>query len=62
MRKLKEERDQYSLHIVLYGDTNGRAPLSQLVNFEIQKPLKGSEYGILLPEEKEESECIIIYK
>ncbi|EIE84399.1 hypothetical protein RO3G_09109 [Rhizopus delemar RA 99-880] len=62
IRKLKDEHDQYSLHILLSDDINSRVPLSELVNFDIQKPIKGSGYGILLPEEKEEAESSVHYK
>ncbi|ORE20059.1 hypothetical protein BCV71DRAFT_167648, partial [Rhizopus microsporus] len=52
IRKLKKKHGQHSLRIVLSGDTNGQAPLSQLVSFEIKKPLKSSGCGVLLLEEK----------
>ncbi|KAI9270301.1 hypothetical protein EDC94DRAFT_598717, partial [Helicostylum pulchrum] len=43
---------------VLGGD-DSRLSLLPLVKIETQKPVKGEEYGILLPDEKNEDDCAV---
>lgn len=59
---MKEEYEQYELQRMLLNVNDFRAPLSSLVNLDIQKPTKGAGYGISLPEEKEEDEFYVCHK
>lgn len=55
---MKEEHESYEVKRMLGGD-DSRFSLLKLVNVEIQKPVKGEGYGILLPNEKNEDDCIV---
>lgn len=54
---MKEEHDSYEIQRVLEGSSSSRLLLVEMVGTEIQKPVKGEGYDILLPEEKDESDC-----
>lgn len=43
----------------MLGGDDSRLSLLPLVKIEIQKPVKGEEYGILLPDEKNEDDCAV---
>lgn len=58
---MKNEHRQYEVERVLSGSDN-RVPLNQLVNSDIKKPTEGCGFGILIPEEKEETEYSISFK
>lgn len=55
MVKKKEEHDNSVKLMVEDVQSN----LSEMVNTEIEKSLKGAGYGILLPEEKDKDELSI---
>lgn len=48
---MKKEHQVYMLLQHLNPDQNKRTNLATFVNTEIQKPVKGSEYGIILPKQ-----------
>lgn len=54
---MKEEHDSYEVQRMLKGSSSSHLSLVEMVSIEIQKPVKGEGYGILLPEEKDESDC-----
>lgn len=56
---MKEEHDSYETQRMLEGSSSSRLSLVEMVNIEIQKPVKGEGYGILLPEEKDENDCSV---
>ncbi|CAO3667671.1 unnamed protein product [Rhizopus stolonifer] len=57
LKAMKEEHDSYEIQRMLEGNSSSRFSLVEMVSTEIQKPVKGEGYGILLPEEKDESDC-----
>lgn len=57
LKDMKEEHDNYEIQRMLEGSSSSRLSLVEMVSTEIQKPVKGEGYGILLPEEKDESNC-----
>jgi hypothetical protein len=57
LKAMKEEHDNYEVQRMLGGCSSSRLSLVEMVNSEIQEPVKGEGYGILLPEEKDESDC-----
>ncbi|KAG1454166.1 hypothetical protein G6F46_007552 [Rhizopus delemar] len=57
LKAMKEEHDSYEIQRVLEGSSSSRLLLVEMVGTEIQKPVKGEGYDILLPEEKDESDC-----
>ncbi|KAI7905314.1 uncharacterized protein BX663DRAFT_541498 [Cokeromyces recurvatus] len=59
LKAMKEEHDSYEIQRMLKGSSSSRLSLVEMVNTEIQKPVKGEGYGILLPEKKDESGCNI---
>lgn len=58
LKAMKEEHESYEVGRMLNGDELRRS-LHEIVNIDIQKPVKGERYGILLPEEKNESDCSV---
>ncbi|CEG82149.1 hypothetical protein RMATCC62417_16265 [Rhizopus microsporus] len=61
IQAMKNEHNQYEVERVLSGGDN-RVPLNQLVNLDIKKPIEGSGFRILIPDEKEEAECSVSFK
>ncbi|RCH81236.1 hypothetical protein CU098_004429 [Rhizopus stolonifer] len=61
IKTMKEEHEEYSLQKVLLNTNENRTPLSTLLKVDIQKPVKGSGYNLLLPEENDEDESPIRY-
>ncbi|CAO3695165.1 unnamed protein product [Rhizopus microsporus] len=59
LKAMKEEHDSYETQRMLEGSSSSRLSLVEMVNIEIQKPVKGEGYGILLPEEKDENDCSV---
>lgn len=57
LKAIKEEHGSYEIQRMLGGSSSSRLLLVELVITEIQKSVKGEGYGILLPEEKDESSC-----
>ncbi|KAG1442993.1 hypothetical protein G6F56_010840 [Rhizopus delemar] len=57
LKTMREEHDSYEIQRMLEGSSSSRLSLVEMVSTEIQKPVKGEGYGILLPEEKDESDC-----
>ncbi|KAG0782582.1 hypothetical protein G6F21_011034 [Rhizopus arrhizus] len=57
LKAMKEEHNNYEVQRMLGGSSRSRLSLVEMVSTEIQKPVKGEGYGILLPEEKDESDC-----
>ncbi|KAI8351221.1 hypothetical protein EDC96DRAFT_448074 [Choanephora cucurbitarum] len=53
---MKQEHEQHELENLLAQNDSQRTSLSNLVDFDIQKPSKGAGYGILLPKEKNADE------
>ncbi|KAG1153345.1 hypothetical protein G6F36_014582 [Rhizopus arrhizus] len=59
LKSMKESHNQNELKMMM-----GEEALSNLLEYvdtEIQKPIKGAGYGILLPKEKEEQEVFVTY-
>ncbi|KAG1005310.1 hypothetical protein G6F57_008522 [Rhizopus arrhizus] len=56
LKAMKEEHNNYEVQRMLGGSSRSRLSLVEMVSTEIQKPVKGEGYGILLPEEKDESD------
>ncbi|RCI00133.1 hypothetical protein CU098_003859, partial [Rhizopus stolonifer] len=59
LKKMKESHEQNELKMMMGEETS--PSLLQFVDIDIQKPVKGAGYGILLPEEKEEQDIVIKY-
>ncbi|KAI8077303.1 uncharacterized protein B0P05DRAFT_638008 [Gilbertella persicaria] len=59
LKKMKESHEQNELKMMMGEETS--PSLFQFVDIDIQKPVKGAGYGILLPEEKEEQDIVIKY-
>lgn len=59
MRRMKEEHDRNQLRKMMGQDIDGN--LALMVDIDIQKPLKGAGYRILLPDEKDENETGVQY-
>lgn len=58
LKAMKEEHDSYEVQRMLGGSSSSsHLSLVEMVATEIQKPVKGEGYGILFPEEKDESGC-----
>jgi hypothetical protein len=58
---MKQEHDSYEMQRMIDTDLD-RASLKLLIDMDIKKPVKGADYGILLPTEKdgdEENICFI---
>lgn len=55
---MKQEHEQYEVQRML-GGTESRTSLVEMVNVDLQKPVKGDGYWILLPEEKDENNCSV---
>ena len=53
---MKEEHDDYKLQQMFQRSSSSRLSLVEIVGTDIQKPVKGEGYGILLPAEQDESE------
>jgi hypothetical protein len=60
VQKLKQEHEEYEVGRFLGGDTN-RVPLTTMVNNDLERPVAGSGFGVLLPEEKDGAEGVIAY-
>lgn len=58
---MKEEHEEYSLQKVLLSASESRTSLSTLLKLDIQKPVKGSGYNLLLPEENDEEQSSVRY-
>ncbi|KAI8973813.1 hypothetical protein BDF20DRAFT_805005, partial [Mycotypha africana] len=50
LKAMKEEHDSYQVGRMLRGDDSRRS-LVEMVNVDIQKPIKGEGYGVVLPDE-----------
>lgn len=59
VRRMKEEHGHNQLRKMMCQDIDGN--LALMVDIDIQKPLKGVGYGILLPDEKDEDETGVQY-
>ena len=55
---MKEEHEEYLLQKVLSNEAESRTPLSTLLKLDIQKPVKGPGYSLLLPEENDEEQSV----
>ncbi|KAG2204545.1 hypothetical protein INT47_012604 [Mucor saturninus] len=55
---MKQEHGQHEVQR-MPGGTESRTSLVEMVNLDIQKPVKGDRYVILLPEEKDERNCSV---
>lgn len=60
LKMMKKEHESYEV-LRMLGCDDSRSSLLDMVNIDIPKPLKGQGYGILLPNEKEDSESTVIY-
>ncbi|ORE03635.1 hypothetical protein BCV72DRAFT_28163 [Rhizopus microsporus var. microsporus] len=56
LKAMKEEHESYKVERML-NDDESRCSLLEMVNIDIQKPVKGEGYGILLPEGKKKKGC-----
>lgn len=59
LKNMKGSHDQNELKMMMGEEA--LPSLLEYVDAEIQKPIKGAGYGILLPEEKEEQEVVVTY-
>jgi hypothetical protein len=48
IHKMKEEHEEYETERRIGGEES-RSSLKVLINTQIKKPVRGTEYGILLP-------------
>ncbi|PHZ13654.1 uncharacterized protein RHIMIDRAFT_305694 [Rhizopus microsporus ATCC 52813] len=56
LKKMRKEHNDYMISAELSDEHEERESLASFVSKSIQKPVKGSGYGLLLPEELEKSE------
>lgn len=60
LKNMKEIHDQNELKMMMMGE-EALPSLLEYVDTDIQNPIKGAGYGILLPKEKEEQEVFVTY-
>ncbi|OBZ85223.1 hypothetical protein A0J61_06719 [Choanephora cucurbitarum] len=58
VKMMKEEHEEYLLQKVLSNEAESRTSLSTLLKLDIQKPVKGPGYSLLLPEENDEEQSV----
>lgn len=61
IKTMKEEHEEYSLQKILSSGAESRTSLSTLLKLDIQKPVKGSGYNLLLPDEYDEEQSSVRY-
>lgn len=55
IKEMKEEHDHFLIKRMM-NNNEIRKSLNTLIDLEIEKPVRGTEYGILLPTEKDGDE------
>jgi hypothetical protein len=59
---MKAEHEDYLLDKMLDDNTEVRPALSSIVDLDIQKPVHGSGYGLLISEEKDLEHATVTFK
>ncbi|KAG0805097.1 hypothetical protein G6F20_012176 [Rhizopus arrhizus] len=58
LKKMKKEHNSYEFERML-GSDDARESLSKMVNSDIQRPIQGAGFGILLSEKKDDEESVV---